>query len=149
MLINNYTTYIFTFLLAVLLTSTSTVYAVVIDDDATIIYLRKACQEGGIDQNNCFTDLGSVQDWVNNTRTPSPDHPQLLIDIGPGLFRPSGDTVFACRNMSNITLRGSGRDQTILGGSVTVNIPGFGDYVVPPQILESARLTANSLQLKT
>ncbi len=84
----------------------------VIDSNASIVYLRKSCTEGGVAVNNCFTTTSDLQNWIP-TRSPQPGPSSpLLVEIGPGQF-----DGFLCSNLSNVSLRGSGRDKTVLGST--------------------------------
>lgn len=84
----------------------------VIDDDAHIIYVRKGnCSEGGVELNNCFKNVYFAQEWIKDVHNAQPSPKALLVDIGPGYYL-SG---FECDAMTNITLRGSGPNSTILG----------------------------------
>ena len=80
------------------------------DNDAKVVYVRKgSCMEGGVLLNNCFKSLIQLQDWITNTRDNSAG--PLVVEIGPGYFMLG----FNCNGMSNISLKGSGPDKTILG----------------------------------
>jgi hypothetical protein len=76
--------------------------------DATVVNVRTNCTEGGVEVINCFTTMANVQNWLTNVRQTSPALP-TLVQIGPGRFVSS----LTC-GYSNVTLRGAGRDQTIL-----------------------------------
>ncbi|MHB8624532.1 MAG: hypothetical protein ACYC9J_15345 [Sulfuricaulis sp.] len=75
--------------------------------DATVVNLRTTCTEGGVQVPNCFTTMSDVDNWLRNVRQAGPTNP-ALVEIGPGTF---GD--WNCQS-SNVTLRGAGRDRTIL-----------------------------------
>ncbi len=77
-----------------------------IDNDADIVTVRQDC--GTTD--NCFTDLTLMADWVHNTRIPDATNP-LLVSISTGNFYG-----FYCSGQDHITIRGSGRDNTVLLG---------------------------------
>jgi len=81
-----------------------------INPDATVIQLRKDCET----LDDCFTTMSEMLVWTWNTRNPSSSSP-LLINVGPGVF--GG---FSCNNGGYITLRGSGRDVTIISDSVAI-----------------------------
>jgi hypothetical protein len=79
------------------------------------IYLRKNCTEGGVTVSGCYTTLANLNTAIT-TINPNATK-QLLIDVGPGTF--SG--TFRCANVSNVTLRGSGRTNTVLGSLGAMN----------------------------
>ncbi len=82
----------------------------VIENDATVVYLKKACSNS----DNCFTNLLSLQNWINNTRNPKPSSSNpLLVEIGPGVFQGT----YECINEGYVTLRGAGMKNTILENS--------------------------------
>jgi hypothetical protein len=63
--------------------------------------------------------MAEVVTWTWNTRQPTASDP-LVIDVGPGEFGP-----FSCTNAGYVTIRGNGRDNTIIAqqgaqGAVTV-----------------------------
>lgn len=95
----------------------SSVYAAN-DPNAAVIQLRDpnngGCLESGVTINNCFTDMASVNSWIN-TRLPNATTP-LLVDIGPGTFADN----FKCVNKGYITLRGAGRQNTTIGPGTDV-----------------------------
>lgn len=87
--------------------------------NASVVHVRKDCT----DVANCFQTMADLTDWIWNigfpaefrTFAPDADDP-LLVSVGPGEFDP-----FVCENTDPdptkrgyITLRGSGREQTIL-----------------------------------
>ncbi len=67
--------------------------------------LRLQTQCGNLD--NCFDNVASLLQWINEIRNPA--SAPLLIEAGPGEFFD-----FRCEGAHNITLRGAGRDKTIL-----------------------------------
>lgn len=75
--------------------------------DAAVVNLRTSCTEGGVEVPNCFTTMDNVDDWLRNVRQAGPANP-TLVQIGPGTFGS-----WACGS-SHVTLRGAGRDRTIL-----------------------------------
>lgn len=80
--------------------------------EATVVNLRMTCVEGGVEVPNCFDVVDELDNWMNNIRTAT----ALLVNIGPGTFireNPIAGGVINCSS-TNITLKGSGRDQTIL-----------------------------------
>ena len=88
-----------------------------VDDDAEIILVRKDCGT----QDNCFETIASALGWTWNTREPSAASP-LLWDVGPGTWNEQ----WSCTNDGFVTVRGAGREQTILAtdniwGAVSVN----------------------------
>ena len=95
----------------------------VIDNNATTVKLREACNEGpGTPTlNNCFTTISGangLEDWIENKRTTSDP---LVVEIGPGTFEN-----FNCRTKNDITLKGSGPDRSILvGGLLTYGIQAW------------------------
>jgi len=93
-------------LLSIFLSSVATA---AIDDNASVVNLRISCLDGdGSTLNNCFTGMTTLQNWVDNVR-PNPND-VLSIEIGPGTW----NTPFTCNSGRNITLRGSGRENTII-----------------------------------
>lgn len=82
--------------------------------DADTVTLRTNCYEksGAVEIANCFTSMDMVDNWLRTVRFAGPNKP-TLVDIGPGTF--GG---WQCHS-SNVTLRGSGRDQTTLQVSLT------------------------------
>ncbi len=83
------------------------------DPAAAVVLLRTNC--GNPPLENCFESMSALTTtgstgWIWQTRIPTATAP-LLVDIGPGEFGP-----FKCTGVSrgNVTLRGSGREQTIL-----------------------------------
>lgn len=97
----------------------------VIDINAAVVQLRDpangGCSEAGAPLNNCFTDAGTLADWISLTRNPTPSSTApLLVKIGPGNFGQ-----FYCGTglltgiYSNITYQGSGMGQTKMA-SITI-----------------------------
>lgn len=90
--------------------------AAVIDNNAPVVKLRyddpnktdDGCMEAGVALNNCFTTGASLITWINQIRKPTTNGP-LLVEIGPGTF-----TGFNAFDACNITMRGSGRQKTII-----------------------------------
>lgn len=88
-----------------------------IDSNAPVVKLRyddpakgdDGCMEAGNTLNNCFTDVATLKNWIAYVRLPAVNGP-LLVDIGPGTFTGFGTSMDVC----NISLRGSGRQNTIL-----------------------------------
>lgn len=82
------------------------------DPNAQIVALRLDCGPVGSEMPNCFETMESLSDlatgWIWNTRNPTATSP-LLVDIGPGKFGP-----FHCDGGGFVTLRGSGREVTII-----------------------------------
>lgn len=74
--------------------------------DADAVTLRTSCTQGGTEIPDCFTSMDAIDDWLVNVRQPSATKP-TIINIGPGTF--GG---WNCKS-SHVTLRGSGRDQTV------------------------------------
>jgi hypothetical protein len=93
------------------------------DPTAAVVLLRHTVHGGcgSIPLENCFETMaelsgnGSTTGWIWTTRQPSASAP-LLVDIGPGEFG-----TFNCAGTGTtrgfVTLRGSGREQTILAGT--------------------------------
>lgn len=77
--------------------------------DADSVTLRTSCTQGGAEIANCFTTMDAVNNWLLNVRQPSATKP-TIVDIGPGTFGS-----WMCTS-SDVTLRGSGRDKTIING---------------------------------
>ena len=101
------------FLVISLLILHSTSAFAVVDDNASVVQLRKSCSEGGVALNNCFTQMGDVETWLRNTRIPDSNNP-LLIEIGPGNF----EGLIGClapQTYSHVTFRGAGMKRTIIG----------------------------------
>lgn len=96
------------------------------DTGAARITLKLTCETGN---NNCFdTDVattnGSIADmltWMWVTRDPSVADP-LIVDIDPGTYLLPNNALF-CKDDGNVTVRGSGIDNTVLsGGGQTPNL---------------------------
>jgi hypothetical protein len=81
--------------------------------DADTVTLRMSCTEGGAEISNCFETMAAVDNWLKTVRLSGSTRP-TLINIGPGKFNGS----WACTS-SNVTLRGSGRDRSVLTDSGT------------------------------
>lgn len=75
--------------------------------DVDTVTLRVNCYEknGTVEIPNCFTSMDLVDNWLRTVRFAGPTKP-TLVEIGPGTF-----AGWVCTS-SNVTLRGSGRDQT-------------------------------------
>jgi hypothetical protein len=99
----------FIFFAAFLALSFTSSLSAAIDPQAPVVKLRTSCQEGSSTLDNCFTTMAGLLNWTYSTRLPSATLP-LLVDIGPGSF--GG---FSCNASGYITLRGTGRHNTILG----------------------------------
>lgn len=95
------------FVVALLFLSSPSVFAT----PTNTIYLRTDCAENGIAVSGCYTTLDALDTAINLIK-PNASKP-LLIDVGPGTFKGQ----FVCRDISNLTLRGSGRSNTILGST--------------------------------
>lgn len=85
--------------------------------DVDTVTLRTSCYEnnGATEVPNCFDSMDAVDDWLRNTRQTGPTRP-TVVNIGPGRFG-----TWNCRS-SDLTLRGSGRSRTILGGGQGIAI---------------------------
>ena len=81
---------------------------------AETIFLKNDC--AGIQ--NCFSAIPDLVDWIDTQRFPDQTDP-LLVEIGPGRFKGP----FQCIDHSGITLRGSGRGNTVIYGDKSF-IPG-------------------------
>ena len=111
------------------------------DIGASRITLEVSCP---ITDNNCFTDMGALMDWMWLIRNPSTSSP-LLVDIGAGTFNLPSDRMF-CDQKGHITLRGSGHDNTVLGGG------GFnsgGDEYPVITIRDCANITVQDLTIRS
>jgi len=75
---------------------------------------------------DCFTDINALLDWVWNVRQPTSSNP-LLIDAGPGTFQISRAY---CSSSGNVTLRGSGRSNTVIMATSNNFGGGFGGVVI-------------------
>ncbi len=92
------------------------VFAAQIDNNAPVVKLRyddpnkndDGCMEAGIALNNCFTTGASLLNWISQVRKPAING-SLLVDIGPGTF-----TGFNGFDACNVSMRGSGRQKTII-----------------------------------
>lgn len=104
----------------------SSVFAVaVIDNNASVVRLRTSCQEGTTSLDNCFTTMGSLTNWINNTRRPGASS-RLLVEIGAGTFGRLALTCDASAGYTGyISFAGAGPEQTVIlfGAS---SIPPFG-----------------------
>lgn len=79
--------------------------------DADVVALRASCTSSdGNTVPNCFTTMAEVNSWLLTVRHPSETRP-TVIEVGPGTFG-----TWDCRS-SNVTLRGSGRDRTVIGAT--------------------------------
>lgn len=85
------------------------------DPSASVVYLRTDCTVGGVSLVNCFTTMDSLVTWIDGTRHPSAANP-LLVEIGPGTF-----ARFSCSNGGYTTLRGSGREKTVITNGAEYN----------------------------
>ncbi len=91
-----------------------------VDADAAVVLLRKDCGDPALE--NCFesmTELSNLSTgWIWTIRSPAPSATApLLVEIGPGEFE-----TFTCAGGGNVTLRGSGREQTILKGTFGADV---------------------------
>lgn len=80
--------------------------------DAAVVNVRTSCTEGGVEVPNCFTSMAAMNNWLVNVRQAGPTKP-TLVDIGPGTF-----DHWTCTS-SDVTLRGAGRDRTVLKAPAT------------------------------
>ena len=97
----------------------------VIDNNAQIVQLRTSCTEAGASLNNCFTNLNTLDSWVQTTRLPTITSP-LAINVGPGEF----PGIFNCNSNQHISLNGSGRNSSTLKRSGTPGIGFFSTVVL-------------------
>jgi hypothetical protein len=95
---------ILTFLLPFALTVPLPSFATV-DDNAEVILVRKDCSA----LDNCFETIAEALSWTWGTRHPSATNP-LLWDVGPGIW----NEPWSCQNNGYVTVRGAGREQTII-----------------------------------
>lgn len=77
-------------------------------------FVRKSC--GALTP--CFTNLADLQTWVTTVKIPAPGN-RLVVDIGAGEW----EGPYHCLNSGYTTLRGSGRDQTIIVENGTTPLP--------------------------
>jgi len=109
-----------------------------IDDNAQTVTLKLSCSA----ENNCFSEISSLNDWLAIIRQPNEQSP-LLIEVGAGEF--SG--TFKCTNLSHITIRGSGRTNSTISGNKNF-IPG-GLIFAPGIVLNNcSSLNISNLKIK-
>ncbi len=77
-------------------------------------------------------------DWVWNTRNPTSATP-LIVDVGPGKY-----TDFNCQSNGYVTIRGSGRENTVISNSAPTNNTGAAVKVNSCNQLAFQDLTINS-----
>jgi len=105
----------------------------VIDNNAPSVKLRTTCTEGSVTLDNCFTDLSSLNNWIQNTRLPKPSAVNpLLIEIGPGKFTGSyNGLTLNCNPAAGytgfISFHGSGRSNTIIEADVPLSVSSCTD----------------------
>ena len=100
--------------------------------NAAVVVVRTTCVEGGVEIKDCFNQIASLNDWINNVRRPNVTQP-LLVDIGPGRFTDSGiwlRCASAPKSIGNITFRGSGKDVTIINAGLAFFNERCGDISV-------------------
>ncbi len=80
--------------------------------DAQVVNLRTSCTQNGgsTEVPNCFNSMAALDTWLRNVRQAGPTNP-TLVEIGPGNFGS-----WFCGS-SHVTLRGSGRDRTVILGT--------------------------------
>ena len=83
------------------------------DANETLVTVRKNC--GDPAPSNCFATLNAANTWVRGTASPSPAK-RVTIDIGPGTWNESYTCAEANGDLGYVTLRGSGREATVLAG---------------------------------
>ncbi len=93
------------------LTISNSVYAA-LDPNAEVVHVRQNCGQ----LTDCSSSMTEIADWIHFTRHPSVNNP-VIVDIGPGQF--SG---FYCSGDGNITLRGSGANNTQLVGNTAISV---------------------------
>jgi len=90
------------------------------DSNASVVFLRSSCAVAGATMENCFESMTALTNvtngWIWTTRQPSATS-RLIVDVGPGEFGQ-----FACDGDGFVTVRGAGRENTILraGGSTGI-----------------------------
>lgn len=94
-------------------------------DNAAVVSVRKDCNEGSTQIDNCFEGMSALYDWITITRQPKNDSP-LLVNIGPGNFQevtPGDFSGQSAVSFGDVTYRGAGRNRTIIG-SMTIIFDG-------------------------
>ena len=90
------------------------------DPNAAVVLLRTDCGPSGSQLENCFETMASLADtttgWIWATRNPSASAP-LLVDVGPGQFGS-----FDCNGGSHVSVKGAGREHTILRSTFAVDV---------------------------
>lgn len=92
--------------------------------DATLLALRTSCDVKFLGPltytlEDCFTSMSDLEAWLANTRDTTNLQP-VMVDIGPGTF-----DSFECDGFEQLTLRGSGRNQTVIETAGTPNGMNF------------------------
>lgn len=109
---------------------------------APTVYLRTICTEGvspETTQANCFISIGELQTWIGSIRKPTASKP-LRVEIGPGRFVAG----FTCpEGVSNITLSGSGPENSFIGSSSTQ-----AGLTTAPGSTSCSQLAVNDLTLE-
>ena len=82
--------------------------------DADTVTLRMSCTEGATQIPNCFETMAAVDIWLRTVRMTGLTKP-TLVNISPGNF-----DGWDCSS-SYVTLKGAGRDRTILKGAISTN----------------------------
>lgn len=77
-----------------------------------VVHVRKDCASTNSNISNCADNMAEMMSWVWNTRNPDVSSP-LMVDVGPGTFGR-----FTCTDAGYVTIRGSGRDKSILQSGV-------------------------------
>lgn len=103
--------------------------------DVDTVTLRTSCTEnaGATEIPNCFNSMAAVDNWLRTVRFTGPSKP-TVVNIGPGTF-----IGWECES-SNVTLRGSGRDQTVFVPNTTSAMvigPGCTNINVQDMTLDS------------
>ncbi|VAW79317.1 hypothetical protein MNBD_GAMMA15-1232 [hydrothermal vent metagenome] len=111
-----------------------------------VVHLRKDCANTNPDLKNCADNMSEMLNWVWSTKAPSVAAP-VLINVGPGTF-----VEFNCNSSGNVTLRGSGRDNTKIissgikpsfidsgSGDAAVNAKNCSNLVIEDLTIEGGR----------
>ena len=86
------------------------------DPTADVFFVRQNCGPAGSEMQNCFESMTALTQrttgWMWTVRNPSASD-KVLVDVGPGQFE-----AFECQGTTRgwVTLRGAGREATILRG---------------------------------
>lgn len=112
-------------------------YAATVDANASIVQLRSSCIEAGVEINNCFTNLDTLNTWIQGTRSPGGSDP-LAVRIGPGTF----PGFIRCEGDQSISLIGSGASNT------TLKRTGYGSgFLVVMVLKDNCNLNVQDLKI--